>query len=890
MIKRKRDSLERFLREQLYGPGISGYRYVDLENDPIVKSQIKNLLPIDYCNEIIDIVPAAVYSTGILFPDEIKSQDGMHSATTGLANNESLHNEDETEENGSNDFTLPDIEETNGIQIDQMYPKSMGFTCCLDSKFMDEKQIEIKLKARYYKKLQKDKDGNFNNRYGLFCEVERNIIEQFLQQYELNDFIIRVIEDNTFVLLKKIPSEKNSELRSRIREIQKHQAEELYDQASLVITFKKLSKENCYLSNLKSTIFYELKNCIVDLAIRKKLYLISQKIELIENISDHLNNLLDINSGGYGLWQSEEIERVVNISNLEFPKELRKKSILFSDKKYNESIKVLQSDKVIGESLKNIFISPINDSEDFAALSLNIQFSRDSRKDNGKIFLKVQMVNTSKPFDENEKDDNRYFSTFNELVNQKCFFGVKLLFTNNHLIPYNSFDINENENYDEDIATKFIYRQYEDFGIGHGCSVKWDVISKTVETEYIPYCDTPDVDPTPRNKIRDAKAIFEDGKYKDPPFIATTKYQEFKWLSILSDVSNQEIIKGLNSFVNAYGHWIENKRKEISNEKDSVKSLARKELDKCSGDHLRMKENIEKLLSGTRNENNLMSFRLMNAAMFMQLWHSVKVKNDDVKSIINDDDFKDFDFSFYKDKADDRLPLYNSEPASWRAFQLAFIILNLDGIFRDEDDIKWEKRNEWVDLVWFPTGGGKTEAYLGLIALTIINRRKLHGDQGGGTAALIRYTLRLLTLQQFQRATLVIMALELIRRWGSYQLGSEPIYIGLWVGKNSIPNSLEDLILEHQKIKDEKENKIPLSYCPWCKSKLRPSLNKDNSDNVFYIDRLHLFCDNNRCSFTEANFFDGDKLKDLSLLVYAMILFINILLLYCLEQSINLLN
>jgi len=139
MIKRKRDSLERFLREQLNGPGISGYRYVDLENESIVNSQIKNLLPIDYCNEIIDIVPAAVYSTGILFPDEIKRQDGIHSSTNGLDNNESVPNEDGTEENGSQDSTLPDVEETNGIQIDQMYPKSMGFTCCLDNKFIEEK-------------------------------------------------------------------------------------------------------------------------------------------------------------------------------------------------------------------------------------------------------------------------------------------------------------------------------------------------------------------------------------------------------------------------------------------------------------------------------------------------------------------------------------------------------------------------------------------------------------------------------------------------------------------------------------------------------------------------------------------------------------------------------
>jgi Helicase conserved C-terminal domain len=862
MIKEKRDSLERFIREQINGPGISGYRFVDIEDESIVSRQIKSMLSIDNYNELLDIVPAAVYSTGILFPDEIKRQDGNHSSMGGLSNNESVPSEDVAGENGSQESTLPDVEETNGIQIDQMYPKSMGFTCCLNNTIVEEKQIEIKLQARYYTKIQKDKEGKYNDKYGLFCEVEREKISHFIQLYELNDFVIRVIGENTFVLLKKIPSEKISQLRARIREIQKHLAEDLFDQASLVITFIKLIKANCYLSNLKSTIYYELKNTVVDKTRRDKLYFITQDIELIENISDHLNNLLDINSGGYGLWRSELIERIINISDFHFPKDIRKTSILFSDKNSNETIKVLKSDHtVIGNNLKNVFINPLNNSDDYASLSLNIQFSRDSRKNNGKIFLKVQIVNTSKPFDENEKDDNRYFSTFNELVNQKCFFGVKLSFTNSHLIPYNDFEINENpDGYNEDTATKFIYRQYEDFGIGHGCSVKWDKKTKTIETEYIPICDTPDVDPTPRNKDKREKAEFESGEYKDPPFISTTKYQEFKWLSIFSDASNEEILQGLNAFINSYSQWIEIKKLDISKEKDSIKSLAQKEIDKCSGDYIRMKGNIEKFLSGTTNIDNLMSFRLMNAAMFMQLWHSVKVKNSEVNGIISDDNFQVFDLKFYKEKANDRLPSDNSEPACWRAFQLAFIILNLDGIFRDKKDITWEKRNEWVDLIWFPTGGGKTEAYLGLIALTIINRRKLHGIQGGGTAALIRYTLRLLTLQQFQRATLVIMALELMRRWDLYNLGDEPIYIGLWVGKNSIPNSIADLILEHQKIKNEQENKIPLSYCPWCKSKLRPSLNKDNSDNVFYNSRLHLYCDNNRCSFTE-DFFNADTLK-----------------------------
>jgi hypothetical protein len=87
-----------------------------------------------------------------------------------------------------------------------------------------------------------------------------------------------------------------------------------------------------------------------------------------------------------------------------------------------------------------------------------------------------------------------------------------------------------------------------------------------------------------------------------------------------------------------------------------------------------------------------------------------------------------------------------------------------------------------ADLLWFPTGGGKTEAYLGVAAFTMAIRR-LQGKLGGydgsrGLAVIMRYTLRLLTLQQFQRATALICAMEKLRRdavvQGDASLGAEP--------------------------------------------------------------------------------------------------------------------
>jgi len=83
----KRNSLERFIREQTLGPGINGYRFVDLENEELITKTLIKEEPINYSTEILDIVPAAIYSTGILFPEEIK-EDGNSSCRQDIINNE----------------------------------------------------------------------------------------------------------------------------------------------------------------------------------------------------------------------------------------------------------------------------------------------------------------------------------------------------------------------------------------------------------------------------------------------------------------------------------------------------------------------------------------------------------------------------------------------------------------------------------------------------------------------------------------------------------------------------------------------------------------------------------------------------------------------------------
>lgn len=200
----------------------------------------------------------------------------------------------------------------------------------------------------------------------------------------------------------------------------------------------------------------------------------------------------------------------------------------------------------------------------------------------------------------------------------------------------------------------------------------------------------------------------------------------------------------------------------------------------------------------------------------------------------------------------------------WRPFQLAFILLNLAGLVDKTDPDR-----EVVDLLFFPTGGGKTEAYLGLAAFTIAHRRITHGGMSGaGVAIIMRYTLRLLTLDQLGRAAGVICALELARRDpanvdenGSKHLGDWPIEIGLWVGNAATPNKMGGLndTGEHtaitrvkKHVRDPKRNPspVPLKNCPWCDTPFNARSFSCSPGNNPSPKNLDIRCDNLECDFS----------------------------------------
>lgn len=191
----------------------------------------------------------------------------------------------------------------------------------------------------------------------------------------------------------------------------------------------------------------------------------------------------------------------------------------------------------------------------------------------------------------------------------------------------------------------------------------------------------------------------------------------------------------------------------------------------------------------------------------------------------------------------------------WRPFQLAFVLMSLPSMA----DARHPDRRV-ADMIYFPTGGGKTEAYLGLVAFTLLLRRlrgKSRPDEGRGVTVLLRYTLRLLTLDQLGRAATLVCALEELRRRDPKKLGNARFSIGLWVGRAATANRLKDV---HAALNDfvsaKEESPFPLTTCPWCGEPIRIEnvklVDEEGKPSKTKFTRAVVYCARTDCLFTES--------------------------------------
>jgi hypothetical protein len=355
----------------------------------------------------------------------------------------------------------------------------------------------------------------------------------------------------------------------------------------------------------------------------------------------------------------------------------------------------------------------------------------------------------------------------------------------------------------EEQAMAMQYRDCIEFAVGHGTGVHAEFSPGKYEgeqrhrafrlaTKVVPAYEIPQTTPPTIEEIPGLAGLILD----------------MKELAEIPDLST-----ALSSLTIAYSEWITQQTAKIA---DSTADLgdyqeaAKSAMANCQITCDRIQAGIDLLQTDSKVTE---AFRFMNLAMWQQRIHSIYAEN---KRRGEASEWDNIDIP---------------KNRTWRPFQLAFILLNLPSITELDHPDRCHPTDAIADLLWFPTGGGKTEAYLGLTAYTI-GLRRLQGDIAGrsgaaGVAVLMRYTLRLLTLQQFQRATTLICACEEIRRQDENKWGKEPFRIGLWVGMKTTPNKTEQ---SNEFLKQKLGQYQPtssgsphqLTNCPWCGSQIDP--------------------------------------------------------------------
>lgn len=347
-----------------------------------------------------------------------------------------------------------------------------------------------------------------------------------------------------------------------------------------------------------------------------------------------------------------------------------------------------------------------------------------------------------------------------------------------------------------------LYSDVYCYAQGHGCSVMWDM--DNVEPEWVESAFFPTFD------LRQMKAAeVVSGNVLSMQFLSAAPADDVVW--------------ELGTYAAKYKKWIENQSDLVPEVKDDLQEIAKSNIQKCQAACSRIEYAI-KLLKESANSDckAFRAFQLANEAMLLQRRQTL-LKNK-----------KNFD------------------PAKvcWYPFQLAFILHELASFIEPKGHPGQEVPDrQMVDLLWFPTGGGKTEAYLGITAFVIFLRR-LRDANADGVTVIMRYTLRLLTLQQFERASILIFACELLRK--KYKMGGNEISIGLWVGGNLTPNHLKEARTSINKQKeggdDEKSNPVQIKVCPWCGAKLHAQ----HYDVDLVQNRMTIKCPNQQCHFHAA--------------------------------------
>lgn len=489
--------------------------------------------------------------------------------------------------------------------------------------------------------------------------------------------------------------------------------------------------------------------------------------------------------------------------------------------------RLIEEDKINDEALKDALYKLANQCSDKSYvrdphnIPVEVDFTDgDYNEKNDELDgTKLKLVVMRRPFKENKyaitamlvNTDEGKYNGKNSIFQPEIYISTE---DNSFCIERYDDALYSNDGDEEEISLALLYRNKKVYATGHGVSAHWEVDESGkgfIRTEFLPEEVVPlmDFDLTDEKINKNALSM--------------------KYLSDLNDVDINDKISYLMELVNAYKNWIVKITKESQDLPNTIRKRADEHIKDCN-------DSLERILYGInlihKNDKVRAAFLLANRAMYMQRIHGELQQKD---SYPENEELQTALHMLNYNTTEDKY--------HWRPFQIAFLLMSLRSVVEPEAE-----ERDLVDLIWFPTGGGKTEAYLGLTAFTIFFRRLTFPESSGGTSVIMRYTLRLLAAQQFVRASILICACEAIRKgckekiskYPKYPLGDEPITIGLWIGGEHTPNknldpekgakfyvdklwSSDKNNLRHNK---EKYNKFQMLKCPWCGTKLT----KDNDE------------------------------------------------------------
>jgi hypothetical protein len=402
---------------------------------------------------------------------------------------------------------------------------------------------------------------------------------------------------------------------------------------------------------------------------------------------------------------------------------------------------------------------------------------------------------------------------------------------------------------EEERELRVIYGAQKTFAAGHGVSSDWTLDASGD-------CTAVRTQPLPRTHVW--RPLFDRLEIGEGAGRETFEDTDLFIVACLAsdEVDRSMLVSRLHSFINFYEKWVTSQR-----ELDSPEGLeldAERIVERCERSATRMRDGVSLLAS---DDVALKSFVLANRAMLMSMCHYQRTSG------ASRDDGMQGPFELGQAETSS-IDYFANTKAKWRPFQIAYLLQLMPSLCNDAHEDR-----DVVDVLWFATGGGKTEAYLLAAAFELVRRRLVLGTSGIGTGVINRYTYRFLTSDQFQRTAGMICALELMRRGlaegGDESLGADEFSIGLFAGGTVSPNRFSSgdggahqLRLKVEEAEEpQAENPFPIESCPSCGTKLVPEKAKrlpDGSvDRAFYgfessANSFSIRCPDEDCDFTDG--------------------------------------